>query len=137
MVRTPRSAADRRRVDEVELPEGAAHIIVVTNSLNAPAPDGYPDAGRLIYEPGDELPFEHGRRAFRGHAPMLAVLDEDGEVLAGAQRLRGSRAGLMDVIGGDGPDRDGRLQQVVDSWRRGEGFDPADYTAGSDSAVKG
>lgn len=131
MVSEPTSRADRRRalVDEVDLPADAAHIVVVKNTVRAPAPEGYPGEDTLVYEPGDELPFEHGKRAFRGHASLLAVLDADGEVLAGAEVE--SRKGPMFFT----PDAPERLQQppdvdgAIDRWRAGEGFDPSEHAA--------
>lgn len=131
MVSEPASRAERRRasVDEVDLPAAAAHIIVVKNTIRAPAPEGYAGEDILVYEPGDELPFEHGKRAFRGHAPLLAVLDADGEVVAGAEVE--SRKGPMIFT----PDTPERLQQspdvdgAIERWRRGEGFDPSEYAA--------
>jgi hypothetical protein len=127
MVREPTSAAARRRVDDVDLPEGAAHIIVVANTLNAPAPAGYPGADRLVYEPGDELPFERGKRAFRGHAPMLAVLDAAGEHLAGGGPHYGNRVGLRSVEARRERQEE-QLQRAIERWRRGEGFDPSEYS---------
>lgn len=128
MARVPDPDDDTEPDDAHSLPDDAAHIVVVGQSYGAPAPEGYPEADFLTYEQGDELPFDVGAPAVSRHPSTLAALDEDGTVVAGGQPDPNPLA--MAPAGDDVPSsHDARLEDALEGWRTGEGFDPSDYTA--------
>lgn len=93
--------------------EDAAHVIVCGRDFGGPAPDGYPEDGRLRYEFGDELPYDYGEKAIEKHPRTLVAIDEDGNVVYGGEDI-GTVSGPPDV--------EGAIQQ----WES-DGFDPSVY----------
>lgn len=127
---------DHESEPDGSLPEDAAHIVVVGREFGAPAPEGYPEADYLTYEQGDELPFDVGAPALSRHPCTLAALDEDGNVVAGGEADPNPPA--MAPADDEGPSsHEARLEDALEGWRTGEGFDPSDYTADGEEADDG
>lgn len=112
------STRDAQEDDSPPLPADAEHIVVTDSTFGGPQPDGE----IIIYERGDELPFEKSKELVSEHPTSLAALNADGNVVAG---------GEVPAIGGLTQPRSG-LEEALERWRSGEGFDPEEYDGGSD-----
>lgn len=100
------------------LSDEAEHIILVgEGGFSGLDPDGFPEDQTLQYELGDELPFEKAAPHVSKWPGRLAVLDAEGDIIAGAEPAEDS-----------GPnDLSGEALEARRIWRRGDGFDPTDF----------
>ena len=122
----PNQAAGATDDEPPEGLEDAAHVIVVQGPLRAPAPEGFDGADVLAYEMGDELPLEAGLQAFEGWPTRLALLDADGNHIAGGER--NGRSGVR-FLTDDAPDRltrDHDVEAAIEQWEAGDGFGPSE-----------
>ena len=119
------STPDAQEDDSPALPADAEHIVVIDSKFGGPQPDGLPDGEFLVYERGDELPFEKSKGLVSEHPTSLVALNADGNVVAGGEKptVRQMDASVSVSSG---------LEEALERWRSGEGFDPEEYAGGSD-----
>lgn len=117
MFRTSARSDTRSGGEQIDIPDEAAHLVAV-KSVWGPIPDGHAVEGwrtsrrteerrEMLYQPGDELPFEASLEVVRHHPQQIAVVDDDGEFLTGA-------FGVSVVDRG----------HALTEWRRGSCFRP-------------
>lgn len=95
-----------------ELPTDAEHIIVCSGKFDGPQPEGLAEGNRVLYEQGDEVPFEQTAPFVSDLPGVFAVLDADGDVLLGE-------------------DNNG-CAEAVRQWRTRDVFDPSEYESSND-----
>lgn len=121
-VSTPDDQEDER---DQALPADAEHIVVTDMKFGGPQPDGLPDGEFIVYEQGDELPFEKSKELVSEHPTSLVALNADGNVVAGGEKPTVRQMDVSVSVSSG-------LEEALERWRSGEGFDPEEYDGESD-----
>lgn len=112
---------DGPEADSQPLPPEAEHIIVTDVKFGGThEPDGFPEDETLLYERGDEVPFDKHREAVSELPTSLVALDADGNVVAGGERPNTPQLDKSVSVSSG-------LSEAIERWESGEGFDPSEY----------